>query len=135
MCRQNGRTYIVQHTAKFLFGLWLFLRTWRPTPQAFLETSRQAGHILGQFFRPVGPVLPFVLYKVNEFVSFICFMFLGLVSPFKVWFRFSGLKLYSFFNFRRLFGARQSTARVSLAHVVMSSPASANTGNQCGDFE
>ena len=31
------------------------------------------------------------------------------------------------FNLRRLFGARQSTARVSLAHVVMSSPASANT--------
>ena len=31
-----------------------------------------------------------------------------------------------FFSFRRLFGARQSTARVSLAHV-MSSPASANT--------
>ena len=31
------------------------------------------------------------------------------------------------FSFRRLFGARQSTARVSLAHVVMSSPASVNT--------
>ena len=31
------------------------------------------------------------------------------------------------FNFRRLFGARQSTARVSLAHEVMSWPASAKT--------
>ena len=68
-----------------------------------------------------------MLFKVNEFVSFVCFMFLGLVSPFKVWFRYSRLRLYSSFNFRRLFGVRQSTARVSLAHVVMSSPASANT--------
>ena len=31
------------------------------------------------------------------------------------------------FSFLRLLGARQSTARVLLAHVVMSSPASANT--------
>ena len=26
--------------------MWLFLRTWPHTPQVFLETSRQAGHIL-----------------------------------------------------------------------------------------
>ena len=26
--------------------MWLFLRMWPHTPQAFLETSRQAGHIL-----------------------------------------------------------------------------------------
>ena len=77
----------------------------------------------GHFFRTVGPVLPFVLYKVNEFVLFICFTFLGLVSLFKgcSLFVYSHLfySLYSSFNFRRLFGTRQSTARVSLAHVVM----------------
>ena len=37
---------IVQHSAKFLFDLWLFLRTCPHTPQAFLETPREAGHIL-----------------------------------------------------------------------------------------
>ena len=26
--------------------MWLFLRMWPHAPQAFLETSRQAGHIL-----------------------------------------------------------------------------------------
>ena len=35
--------------------------------------------------------------------------------------------LSSFYCFRRLFGALQPTARVLLAHVVMSSPASAKT--------
>ena len=54
------------------------------------------------------------------------------------WFRLSGDVPCSFthvcsfrstlsLSFRRLFGARQSTAGVSLAHVVMSSPAKANT--------
>ena len=72
-----------------------------------------------------------MLYKVNKFVLFICFTFLGFVSLFKGCslsvYSHLFYSLYSSFNFRRLFGARQSTARVSLAHVVMSSPASANT--------
>ena len=54
------------------------------------------------------------------------------------WFRFSGgvpcsfthvcsFRLTLSLSFRRLFGARKSTAGVSLDHVVMSSPAKANT--------
>ena len=73
-----------------------------------------------------------MLYKVSEFVCIylFCFPWFG--------FAFSGVVSCSFtricpfrrltlsFSFRRLFGAGQSTARVSLV-VVMSSPASANT--------
>ena len=54
------------------------------------------------------------------------------------WFRFSGgvpcsfthvcyFRLTLSLSFRRLFSPRQSRARVSLAHVLMSSPAKANT--------
>ena len=74
-----------------------------------------------------------MLYKVSEFVYIylFCFPWFG--------FAFSGVVSCSFtricsfrrftlsFSFRRLFGARQLTARVSLAHVVMSSTAGANT--------
>ena len=73
-----------------------------------------------------------MLYKVSEFV----YIYLFYVPWFG--FAFSGVVPCSFtricsfrrftlsFSFRRLFGAGQSTARVSLV-VVMSSPASANT--------
>ena len=73
-----------------------------------------------------------MLYKVSEFVYIylFCFPWFG--------FAFSGVVSCSFtricsfrrftlsFSFRRLFGAGQSTATVSLV-MVMSSPASANT--------
>ena len=72
-----------------------------------------------------------MLYKVSEFVLFICFY----VPWFGFAFKGRSLFVYSHlffrftlsFTFSRLFGSRHSTARVSLAHVVMSSPASANT--------
>ena len=38
--------YVVSTRHSSFFDLWLFLRTWPHTPQAFLETSRQASHIL-----------------------------------------------------------------------------------------
>ncbi|XP_068696117.1 uncharacterized protein [Montipora foliosa] len=34
-----GVSVIFQHSARFLFDLWLFLLRWSHTPQAFLETS------------------------------------------------------------------------------------------------
>ena len=70
-----------------------------------------------------------MLYKVSEFVLFIYLFYI-------LWFRFQEAFLvrlltliffFSLYSFCRLFGARQSTARVLLAHVVMSSPASAKT--------
>ena len=72
-----------------------------------------------------------MLYKVSEFVLFICSTFLVLVSLFRgVPCSFTHVccfRLTLSLSFRRLFGARQSTAGVLLAHVVMSSPANTNT--------
>ena len=65
--------------------------------------------------------------------SLIFFYFTFLVFAFSRGVPCSSTHICSFgrftpsFSFRRLFGARQLTARVSLAHVVMSSPAGANT--------
>ena len=74
-----------------------------------------------------------MLYKVSEFVFIYpfcvpCFGSLsqGVFLVRLLTFVLCVALLFSF-SFRRLFGARQSTARVSLAHVVMYSPASANT--------
>ena len=58
--------------------------------------------------------------------SSFCFRFFKGCSLF-VYSHFFFSSLYSFFSFRRLFGPRQLTARVSLAHVVMSSTTSVNT--------
>ena len=58
--------------------------------------------------------------------SSFCFRFFKGCSLF-VYSHFFFSSLYSFFSFRRLFGPRQLTARVSLAHVVMSSTTGANT--------
>ena len=44
----SSECQIVVKAYKFLFDLWLFLRTWPHTTQAFLETSRQAGHIFAR---------------------------------------------------------------------------------------
>ena len=57
--------------------------------------------------------------------SLFCFRFFKGCSLFvcsHLFFRFT-----LSFSFRRLFGARQLTTRVSLAHVVMSSTAGVNT--------
>ena len=134
MGRQNGRTYIHFHSlalGKVPFWLVAVFAYVAPYTTNLSRNITPGRPHFGHFFRTVGPVLPFVLYKVNEFVLFICFTFLGLVLLFKgcSLFVYSHLlySLYISFNFRRLFGAQQSTARVSFAHVVMSSPASANT--------
>ena len=74
-----------------------------------------------------------MLYKVSEFVYIYlfyvpCFVFAfsrGVPCSFTHICSFRRLTLS--LSFRRLFGARQLTARVSLAHVVMSSTAGANT--------
>ena len=58
--------------------------------------------------------------------SLFCFRFFKGRSLF-VHSHFSFRRFTLSFSFRRLFGARQLTARVSLAHVVMSSTTSANT--------
>ena len=74
-----------------------------------------------------------MLYKVSEFVYIYLFYVPCFVFAFSRGVPCSFTHICSFrrftlsFSFRRLFGARQLTARVSLAHVVMSSPASANT--------
>ena len=135
MGRQNGRTYIHFHSlalGKVPFWLVAVFAYVAPYTTTFLRNITPGRPHFGHFFRTVGPVLPFVLYKVNEFVLFIFFTILGLVSLFKgcSLFIYSHLfySPYSSFNFRRLFGARQSTARVSLATWwCMSSLASANT--------
>ena len=58
--------------------------------------------------------------------SLFCFRFFKGCSLF-VYSHFSFRRFTLSFSFRRLFGARQLTARVSLAHVVMSSTTGANT--------
>ena len=69
--RQGEETVIftftyIQHSAKFLFALWLFLHTWPHTPQAFLETSYQAGHLLlERKTRPQHRELHALLYRNN----------------------------------------------------------------------
>ena len=74
-----------------------------------------------------------MLYKVSEFVYIYLFYVPCFVFAFPRGVPCSFTHICSFrrftlsFSFRRLFGARQLTARVSLAHVVMSSPAGANT--------
>ena len=74
-----------------------------------------------------------MLYKVSEFVYICLFYVPCFVFAFSRGVPCSFTHICSFrrftlsFSFRRLFGARQLTARVSLAHVVMSSTAGANT--------
>ena len=74
-----------------------------------------------------------MLYKVSEFVYIYLFYVPCFVFAFSRGVPCSFTHICSFrrftlsFSFRRLFGARQLTARVSLAHVVMSSTAGANT--------
>ena len=58
--------------------------------------------------------------------SLFCFRFFKGCSLF-VYSHFSFRRFTLSFSFRRLFGARQLTARVSIAHVVMSSTTGANT--------
>lgn len=75
----------------------------------------------------------FRAYKVSEFVYIYlfyvpCFVFSFLRGvPCSFTHSFSFRRFTLSFSFRRLFGARQLTPRVSLAHVVMSSTTSANT--------
>ena len=74
-----------------------------------------------------------MLYKVSEFVYIYLFYVPCFVFAFSRGVPCSFTHICSFrrftlsFSFRRLFGARQLTARVSLANVVMSSTAGANT--------
>ena len=75
----------------------------------------------------------FGAYKVSEFVYIYlfyvpCFVFAfsrGVSCSFTHNFSFRRFTLS--FSFRRLFGARQLTARVSFAHVVISTTTGANT--------
>ena len=74
----------------------------------------------------------FRAYKVSEFVYIYLFYFPCFVFAFSRGVSGSFTHIFSFrrftlsFIFRRLFGARQLTARVSFAHVVMSSTTGAN---------
>ena len=73
-----------------------------------------------------------MLYKVSEFVYIYLFYVSCIVFAFSRGVPCSFTHIFSFrrfalsFSFCRLFGARQLTARVSLAHVVMSSTTGAN---------
>ena len=74
-----------------------------------------------------------MLYEVREFVHIYLFYVprfgfaFSRVVPCSLTHICSFRRFTLSFSFRRLFGARQLTARVSLAHVVMSSTAGANT--------
>ena len=74
-----------------------------------------------------------MLFKVSEFVYIYLFYVLGFAFAFSRGVPCSFTHIFSFrrctlsLNFRRLFGARQLIARVSLAHVEMTSTTGADT--------